>query len=242
MDSDANALLHGPLFSRRMPLDRGNAASRISAYIYGNVLVLAALVPIVTGPKYVGIAIVLGTALSTFVAHVFAEAVGHTVRQGTPLTRAEKLAELRNSVPILSSAVLPCVILGIGWLGWLEPRTAQLLAEVAVLARIGGDRLRHRSPQGGAAGPDLAGQCRRAHHGGRDRGARQGRPDPLTRRPTDVGVLDGRAAVAPRASQAPVGTGSRISARASGAAARSASADSSSGRLCDSISASTLAR
>lgn len=138
MDSDANALLHGPLFSRRMPLDRGNAASRISAYIYGNVLVLAALVPIVTGPKYVGIAIVLGTALSTFVAHVFAEAVGHTVRQGTPLTRAEKLAELRNSVPILSSAVLPCVVLGIGWLGWLEPRTAQLLAEVAVLARIGG--------------------------------------------------------------------------------------------------------
>ncbi|GES38501.1 hypothetical protein RAJCM14343_3766 [Rhodococcus aetherivorans] len=138
MDSDAHALLHGPLFSRRTPLDRDNAASRISAYIYGNVLVLAALVPIITGPKYVGIAIVLGTALSTFVAHAFAEAVGHTVRQGTPLTRAEKIAELRNSVPILSSAVLPCVILGLGWLGWLEPRTAQLLAEVAVLLRIGG--------------------------------------------------------------------------------------------------------
>ncbi len=155
MKVDAHAVLHGPpLFSRsRPPLDRSNAASRISAYIYGNILVLAALVPVVTEQKYVGIAIVLGTTLSTFVAHVFAEAVGHSVREGAQLTAAERWAEVRNSVPILSSAVMPCAILAVGWIGWLEPRTAQLLAEVAVLVRIGGivlviGRLNGKRPPG----------------------------------------------------------------------------------------------
>ncbi|MCP2276151.1 hypothetical protein SAMN04244553_0974 [Nocardia amikacinitolerans] len=138
VSSSPHALLHGPLFSRTRPLDRENAASRISAYIYGNVLVLAALVPITTSAKHVGILVVLGTALSTFVAHVFAEAVGYSVRHRSRSTRAEMVHELRNSVPILSSAVLPCVVLATGWLGWLEPRTAQIAAELAVLVRIGG--------------------------------------------------------------------------------------------------------
>ncbi|MEV0297470.1 hypothetical protein [Nocardia sp. NPDC050710] len=137
MDTEGHALLHRPLFSRSVPLDRDNAASRISAYIYGNILVLAALVPIVTADKYVGILVVLGTALSTFVAHVFAEAVGHSVRDQSALTLRGSRHDLRNSVPILSSAVLPCIILATGWLGWLDPRTAQILAELAVLVRIG---------------------------------------------------------------------------------------------------------
>ncbi|MEU4312389.1 hypothetical protein [Nocardia sp. NPDC024068] len=138
MDADPYALLHRPLFSRRTPLDRGNAASRISAYIYGNVLVLTALVPVVTSEKHVGILVVLGTAASTFVAHSFAEAVGDSVREGRTLTVADRWRALRNSVPILSSAVLPCVILATGLPGWLDPRTAQVFAEVAVLLRIGG--------------------------------------------------------------------------------------------------------
>lgn len=151
MDIDVNALLHGPLFRRRMPLDRRNAASRIGAYIYGNILVLAALVPVTTSRQHVGIAIVVGTAFSTFLAHAFAEGVAQNVRTGEQLTRDEKLAELRDSVPILSSAVLPSVILATAWLGWLEPRTAQILAEVAVLLRIGGivfviERLQDKRP------------------------------------------------------------------------------------------------
>lgn len=138
MGTDTHALLHGPLFSRRRPLDRENAASRISAYVYGNVLVLAALVPIATSSERVGILVVLGTALSTFLAHAFAEGVGQSVREGITVTPADKIRELRNSVPILSSAVLPCAVLGTALLGWLEPRTAQIVAEVAVLVRIGG--------------------------------------------------------------------------------------------------------
>lgn len=154
MDSDPHELLHGPLFSRRVPLDRDNAASRISAYIYGNVLVLTALVPVVTTEKHVGILVVLGTALSTFVAHSFAEAVGHSVREHRTAEAGDRMRALRNSVPILSSAVLPCAILAVGWLGWIAPRTAQILAELAVLVRIGGivfviGRLRDERPTRG---------------------------------------------------------------------------------------------
>lgn len=121
---------------RREPLPEESISGRISAYIYGNIIVLAALVPLVTAPKHVGIAIVLGASLSTFLAHVFAEAVALSVRTGKQLTRADRLHELRDSVPILTSAVLPCAILATGWLGWLEPSTAQTLAEVTVLTRI----------------------------------------------------------------------------------------------------------
>ncbi|GAB2678439.1 hypothetical protein [Nocardia goodfellowii] len=131
-------LLHGPLFSRRAPLDRDNATSRISAYIYGNILVLTALVPVVTAAKHLGILVVLGTSVSTFAAHGFAEAVARTVREQRGTTGTDRIRHLRNSVPILSSAVLPCVVLTAGWLGWFSPRTAQILAELAVLIRIGG--------------------------------------------------------------------------------------------------------
>ncbi|MFI6309918.1 hypothetical protein ACIBEK_07285 [Nocardia fusca] len=84
MNSGSRTWLHRPLLSRRVPLDSDNAASRISAYIYGNILVLTALVPVVSAEKYVGILLVLGTALSTFIAHSFAETVGDN---GNYLTR-----------------------------------------------------------------------------------------------------------------------------------------------------------
>lgn len=138
MNADTDTWLHGPLFMGGRPLTRADAAGRISAYIYGNILVLTALVPIVTTLTHVGILIVLGTAISTFIAHVFAESVGRSVTTGTSLTSAERWREVRNSVPILTSALLPCAILGAALPGWLEPRTAQLLAELAILARIGG--------------------------------------------------------------------------------------------------------
>ncbi|MEU2040404.1 hypothetical protein [Nocardia niwae] len=138
MEAGKQALLHGPLFSRSAPLDRRNAASRISAYVYGNVLILAALIPVTTSAEHVGILIVLGTALSTFLAHAFAEGVGQSVEQNRPISSSERWKDLRDSVPILSSAVLPCVILAIAGIGWIEPRTGQLLAEVVMLIRIGG--------------------------------------------------------------------------------------------------------
>ncbi|WP_280475678.1 hypothetical protein [Nocardia asiatica] len=138
MEGNRHELLHRPLFSRSVPLDRRNAASRISAYIYGNVLILAALIPVTPSAEDVGILVVLGTALSTFIAHAFAEGVGQSVRQTRALTPQERWADLRDSLPILSSAVLPSVILAGAAIGWVEPRTAQVLAESAMLVRIGG--------------------------------------------------------------------------------------------------------
>ncbi|MGW5381264.1 hypothetical protein [Nocardia sp. NPDC003963] len=151
MDTDQQTLIHGPLFSRRTPLDPENAASRISAYIYGNILVLTALVPVATAPGHVGILVVLGAAASTFVAHSFAETVGDSVRHRRSATVHDRIRELRNSVPILTSAVLPCAILATGWWNWIEPRSAQILAELVVLIRIGGivfviGRLRGEDP------------------------------------------------------------------------------------------------
>ncbi|MFC8384444.1 hypothetical protein [Nocardia sp. NPDC057272] len=138
MERDKNKLLHGPLFSRSVSLDRRNAARRISAYIYGNVLILSALIPVAPSLEDVGIAVVLGAALSTFIAHVFAESVGQSVRQSDAPSPPQPWLDLRDSLPILSSAVLPCAILVAAAVGWLEPRTAQVLAEVAMLVRIGG--------------------------------------------------------------------------------------------------------
>ncbi|MGK8506951.1 hypothetical protein ACRS5S_02495 [Nocardia asiatica] len=138
MEGNRHELLHRPLFSRSVPLDRRNAASRISAYIYGNVLILAALIPVTPSAEDVGILVVLGTALSTFIAHAFAEGVGQSVRQTRALTPQERWADLRDSLPILSSAVLPSVILAGAAIRWVEPRTAQVLAESAMLVRIGG--------------------------------------------------------------------------------------------------------
>ena len=131
-------MLHRPLLSRVHPLEPSNAASRISAYVYGNILVLAALIPLSFHEEHTfqGVAIVLGTAISTFIAHAFAEAVGQTVRTGNHLSRAEQMAELRNSVPVLSAAILPATLLLIGWWGLLDPQLGQLLAEITVIARI----------------------------------------------------------------------------------------------------------
>ncbi|MEV0355507.1 hypothetical protein AB0H71_05515 [Nocardia sp. NPDC050697] len=146
------ALLHRPLFASGLPLERDRAAARVSAYVYGNVLILAALIPIPVSPGHVGILIVVGVALSTFVAHAFAESIGQGIRENRTLTAADRRAELRDSLPILTAAVLPCAVLACAWLGWLEPRTAQLLAEGTVLARIGGTafvvrRVEGRRPQ-----------------------------------------------------------------------------------------------
>ncbi|MBY6413833.1 hypothetical protein HQ346_23070 [Rhodococcus sp. BP-252] len=131
-------LLHRPLLSRTDPLDRENAASRISAYVYGNILILAALIPL-TSPEehtFQGVAIVVGTGVSTFVAHAFAEGVGQTVRTGSHLSRAGRWEQLRDSVPILSATVLPAALLAVGWWGLLDPAIGQIAAEVVIIARI----------------------------------------------------------------------------------------------------------
>ena len=85
--------------------------------------------------------------------HALAEGVGKSVRSDRPLTNAERLAELRDSVPVLSSAVVPLAVLAAAHVGWLEPFIAQAIAEIVILVRIASmvfviTRLRGERPSG----------------------------------------------------------------------------------------------
>lgn len=130
------------------------AASRISAYAYGNILMLAALIPITHNESWTRpIAILVGTAASTFAAHAFTDGVARAAQSGTPLTRQQRWRELRNSLPILSSAAVPILLMLTVPLGWFKPSSALLVAEIAILLRISSmafviGRLRAQRPSG----------------------------------------------------------------------------------------------
>jgi hypothetical protein len=110
-------------------------ADRISAFVYGNILTLAALVvlhadEIVSGAA---LAIVAGTAVSTFVAHAFAERLGAEARGSA---HASWGSVLRDSVPILSSAAVPALLMVVGSLDGASPTLCLRLAEAWIVARI----------------------------------------------------------------------------------------------------------
>lgn len=127
-------------------LSRAEAADRISAYVYGNILAFAAVVPLTTHAVETGRAVwtVLGVSVSTLLAHVFAEFLGagvmgtHDTAPGEPGTseRTQWLHELRNSTPIATSATVPCLLLAAGWLGWLPATAAIVASEVYLFIRI----------------------------------------------------------------------------------------------------------
>ncbi len=103
---------------------------------------------------------------------------GSTTAPSTP-TKTTVLHHLRDSVPILSSASVPCLILAAAWVGWLEPRTAQLAAEIVILLRIGGtvfviDRLNNERPNRATL---IGGN--RGHRAGNRHRRREGVPDAL---------------------------------------------------------------
>jgi hypothetical protein len=121
---------HRPWYYRREPLSEHEAARRLSAYIYGNILILAALVPfqedLDTGRA---MAVVIGTALSTFVAHAFSEFISGG-------GKAQPAVLIRESLPILTTATVPMLLLAISWLGWPSAWVAVLLAELVIVVRI----------------------------------------------------------------------------------------------------------
>ena len=93
----------------------------MSAYVYGNVLVLAAVVgaspaAVVSGAA---VAIVAGTVLSTYVAHVLAHSIGSLF--GVHALGTAVREHLRDAVPIISSGATPAVLLGATALGWFPP-------------------------------------------------------------------------------------------------------------------------
>lgn len=91
---------------------------RLSAYVYGNILVLAAVAASTPGSIERGTAaiVVLATAGTTFLAHVFADFVANSRipeahGAANEDQRKFKVAEeLRDATPILSSGTVPALI------------------------------------------------------------------------------------------------------------------------------------
>jgi hypothetical protein len=132
-----------PLWARRRPLDLFEASQRTTAYVYGNLLVLAALVALTAEQVESGhgILLVLGTAVSTFIAHVFAEAMGASVRNAAEPEPADPTLHdawelARESYPILTSGFLPAAIISLGWLEVLPADLSMYFADAVILLRI----------------------------------------------------------------------------------------------------------
>ncbi|WP_375430216.1 hypothetical protein [uncultured Friedmanniella sp.] len=113
-------------------LTRERAAERVESYVYGNVLVLAvvAAADSTTVQNGQAVLLVVGTAVSTFVAHLLAVSVAH--RHGGHELRSS----IRDSVPIATSGSLPALVLLAGWLGWLTPTAAILVGLASIVVRF----------------------------------------------------------------------------------------------------------
>ena len=95
-------------------LDAHDVAHRISAYTYGNFLVLAALLTIQDAKAIydnTAVLYIIGTGLTTYIAHVIAEMQEYRVlHSGTPPREFVKQA-LSNASPILGTTVYPVLLL-----------------------------------------------------------------------------------------------------------------------------------
>jgi hypothetical protein len=105
---------------------------------YGNILIFAAILAMDEADVDHGRAIVveLGVAFSTFLAHVFSEVIARNVRSGAPTTRSDVLHELRDSIPIITSAVVPCLLLAAGAVQWLPVPMSIAASQVYLFVRL----------------------------------------------------------------------------------------------------------
>ena len=147
------------------PISPHNAATRIAAYVYGNIIMLATLSSVGQEEAASGAAalLLLGAAASTFLAHALAGGIGRRLHADHRLTGREVLSELRDSVPILTAAVLPAVVVTAAGMTGLPVLWAQLAAGsylVLLLGSTGALVVRFRgAPSSGrvvAAGAALA--------------------------------------------------------------------------------------
>jgi hypothetical protein len=131
-----------PLLSR--PDDKAltveSARARTSSYIYGNILMLAATLGVTLTDITHGAAVitVLGTAVTTFLAHVLSHIVSHRIGHEDDDDARETVREiLRDAWPIVTSGLVPVVLLAVAWLGWIPASVAQNVAAIVLIVRIG---------------------------------------------------------------------------------------------------------
>lgn len=119
-------------------LSPSNAAHRISAYTYGNILALGALVLVSAEDIEHGHALVvlLATGLTTFLAHFLAESQEHRLLHGNGLTKADVKDALRNAVPIVSSTLTPAFFLALAMFHLVPGKVSWYLAVLALVGRL----------------------------------------------------------------------------------------------------------
>lgn len=128
-----------PVLRRPPDLPVERVRSRVGAYVYGNILVLAAIVA--TSPEsianWTAVVIVVATSATTFLAHVVAHRIGEAIGRTDDEDLRLRLAQMaRDAVPIVSSGTGPAVLLALGAVGWLPPELSQRLAEAFVVLRL----------------------------------------------------------------------------------------------------------
>jgi hypothetical protein len=135
----------GPLTRHRhgyRQLEGDRARSRLSAYVYGNILVLGAVIGTVGEEEHSqSWLIVLATALSTYIAHIFAHNIGERVGRTDEEHAGHLREEIRDAVPILSAGVFPALIYGGLALHWLDTRPTEVVAIALLVLRLAGTGL-----------------------------------------------------------------------------------------------------
>jgi hypothetical protein len=120
-------------------LNAAEASRRITAFVYGHLVVLGALLALLptTAVSGQGALTILGAGLSTFIAHAFADMLGRRIGHGHRSVLGALLAAARHSLPIVTAMLVPIGVLAIG--GWFEidETLVQLAAELVICVRIG---------------------------------------------------------------------------------------------------------
>lgn len=126
----AERLPHWMLARRGAALPIERVRSRIAAYVYGTILVLAALATQSRESIQEGLgAIAVGaTTATTVLAHLVAHAVAQQLGRDADERRLHLREEARDIVPILTAGLVPFVMMLLAWWGVLDTRTAQLIA------------------------------------------------------------------------------------------------------------------
>lgn len=111
---------------------------RLAAYVYGNILTLAAIA-VATGSSIDSgdATLIVGvTTLTTYLAHVIAHNVGQQLGRERGAHRPYVRHELVDALPILFSGLVPVAILILGDTALLSSELAQLLAALWVVSRL----------------------------------------------------------------------------------------------------------
>ena len=117
-------------------LDR--ARSRISAYVYGNILVLTAVAGVNAADilDWTAFFVVAGTTITTFLAHILANSIGQHLGRTGKEAQLHIRDEIRDSLPIASSGSIPALMMFLGAMAIVPPLWAQLIAALIIVGRL----------------------------------------------------------------------------------------------------------